>query len=524
MSHKTPGSTANSSMFAAEDTFLNAKRRPQISPNVSMRDRSAIPDLTANPQTDRASDANSSTYIPQLSNISSYTPIKPLVDSPFKSTMKSPKQGSTTLSFTNNTETNVSQSFLMSSPSLSNHQISSSSLLKDKVRQSQYDNSKLYLSSNSHSGLANPSIYQSSIFRSRRALNTPTLDGNRVLYQNVGSVPGSQSHLSGPNVSLPPVSGISSEGTTEDDLNSPYVEMALKRIVNRDQETRTVLVNGFLVLVYKFFLAVVRLFIASFQVHKINVISKNSEFYYYASYLNYLVYGILFFNIITSLIKLLKPEDKCLDLPLTDKQRKLLGLPLLSSNDDSDKGIIPPLPGTSSAKSSSSSLAPLSALDKPTVIKPMDNVKLSETSLQSISAGRDTSFAAMDISRSFASMNLTNHHLTGKFNNNNNNSANLSSYNQSRGLANSTSVYNRSTGYGGGPNTSSSELIKQRLLQSRQLGNNVASPNNAGIMSAVSGSPNRSILDQKIKRPSSKFLYDLKNGNDSGYVSDLSLY
>ncbi|GMG56300.1 unnamed protein product [Ambrosiozyma monospora] len=294
MSHKTPGSTANSSMFAPEDTFLNAKRRPQMtSPNVSMRDRPAIPDLTANPQTGRASDANASTYIPQLSNISSYTPIKPLVDSPFKSAMKSPKQGSTTLSFTNNTETNLSQSFLVSSPSLSNHQISSSSLLKDKIRQSQYDNSKLYSSSNSNPGLANPSIYQSSIFRSRRALNTPTLDGNRVLYQNIASVSGaSQSHLSGPNVSLPPVTGgISSEGTTEDDLNSPYVEMALKRIVNRDQETRTVLVNGFLVLVYKFFLAVVRLFIASFQVHKINVISKNSELYYYTSYLNYLVYG-----------------------------------------------------------------------------------------------------------------------------------------------------------------------------------------------------------------------------------------
>ncbi|GMG55771.1 unnamed protein product [Ambrosiozyma monospora] len=154
----------------------------------------------------------------------------------------------------------------------------------------------------------------------------------------------------------------------------------------------------------------------------------------------------------------------------------------------------------------------------------MDNVKLSETSLQSISAGRDTSFAAMDISRSFASMNLTNHHLTSKYNNNtNNNFANMSSYNQSRGLANSTSVYNRSTAYGGGSTTSSPELIKQRLLQSRQLGNNVASPNNTDIMSAVSGSPNRSILDQKIKRPSSKFLYDLRNGNDNGYVSDLSL-
>lgn len=62
----------------------------------------------------------------------------------------------------------------------------------------------------------------------------------------------------------------------------------------------------------------------------------------YVLYLQYFIQGVLATNILQALFYLVQPQDKYADLPMTDEQRELMGLPKLNKKTDIKNVPTPP--------------------------------------------------------------------------------------------------------------------------------------------------------------------------------------
>ncbi|KAG5359180.1 hypothetical protein CJU90_3914 [Yarrowia sp. C11] len=62
--------------------------------------------------------------------------------------------------------------------------------------------------------------------------------------------------------------------------------------------------------------------------------SDDSPYWTYLLYLQYFIQGVLATNILQALFYLVQPQDKYADLPMTDEQRELMGLPKLNKKTD----------------------------------------------------------------------------------------------------------------------------------------------------------------------------------------------
>ncbi|KAG7794823.1 hypothetical protein KL929_004594 [Ogataea haglerorum] len=331
MSFLTPtASSINGSYYTPdEDTFLQTRRRISFSNRETVNSSTPVASAHFTPSPRKP--------IPALSPIKSVgipnTPIKPLVSSPFKVPQSTkPLIYSTPLAGPNTP---------VKGPM--------SPLLRKKFQQ-QYPGTPKPSEKQSPQSI-NSNIYQRSIFKPRH--KSPLKESTTLPTQEKPA---------------------QVESKDESELQSPYVELALSRIVNRDAEIRTVIVNTLMMLLYRFFVAVIILLNVKFRLRDGTSLFP-AVLTQYSSYVNRTVYGILLFNIGVSSLRLMKPQDKCLDLPLTSRQRKLLGLPLVNGEAQEELG-----------------------------------VDRSEHKVLPGSPSRDvadTSLLALDISRSFANMNIS---------------------------------------------------------------------------------------------------------------------
>lgn len=291
--------------------------------------------------------------------ISPFIPIKSLVESPFKPTnhlSPASRIGSSL------PPASPSPSSLSSSPN-------AKSILKMKVRahQRQFQDSMNSMQSkfNLDSKQLNPETYLNSAFNSKRSNNGRNTNLMTHL-KNIGDNDDDDDDRRMKRISQLGKRSTSSTSTSViQDLDNPYFAEALGRIVNKELEIRKLMYGILIFLIYRFFRSIIRLFVytnpsvGEFS----NKLARNidtfgdsisnsndnlskfikwiSEFFTFenilktGAYVEYFMSFILGLIIITSSYRLLKPQDKCLDLPLSKAQRKILGLTL---EEDGSKG------------------------------------------------------------------------------------------------------------------------------------------------------------------------------------------
>lgn len=135
------------------------------------------------------------------------------------------------------------------------------------------------------------------------------------------------SSISGDFVRTPPntfTSASAEEPTGE--WQNPSMKKVLDRRSNKEKSAKKVVVNlGVLIVLY----------LASKLVKALNLTKHFSLFdqdavYNYASFFRYgwlAIHALLWYNIVVGAIQTAVPQDKCEDIPLTTRQRELLGLP-----------------------------------------------------------------------------------------------------------------------------------------------------------------------------------------------------
>lgn len=305
--------------MSEDDTFANARRRGHS--RTSSRTKTAntidIPSVA-----NRSNLFDDSNPVRPTSGISPYTPIKSLLSSPLKSSgfsSRRPMPSSTPL------DEGMIQPPLFSGAS-DVHSTTERSHIQRKT------NASTNNSYSKKSNLQTPKpkdktlfskIYARSAFGTRRP--TPevshSINRTRTPLQKTGHI-----HSN------------TTQAANDDSLDSPYMQIALGRIINRDQEIKRLLASFLSLLALKLVDALIRLAIVQMTIKG----SGSSSFYNDSKwsrifkYTHYIFYGFIVLNMLIATVRLLKPQDKCLDLPLTDRQRKILGLPALTSKDEYD--------------------------------------------------------------------------------------------------------------------------------------------------------------------------------------------
>lgn len=383
-----------SSFFSpAEDTFVNKR---STNKSFSLKNPNMLSSLPATadgrnePETDEVYERSvypetSLAHNLSATPISPYVPIKSLVESPFKASHahahSTPLVGSSS-SYYNSTNGIRTQTPLKQDP------MNADSLLKMKIKahQQQFQDNMNVMQAgfNLADKQVSEETYLNSAFKPRRS----TADVSMTHLKDIGSrKPGdriipndniSQGNTNGMKLPLEPLrmpgynDNISkhmsdSKGNMSvlQNLDDPYVAEALGRIVNKELEMRKLLYGTLTFLIYRFLRSIIRLFVYTNPVHakSLRALSKLmrdysssiqnerlasfvkwlsqlftfESFLRVGSYIEYMMSFILGTMIVATLYRLLKPQDKCLDLPLTRAQRKILGL-TTDSNDKSIEG------------------------------------------------------------------------------------------------------------------------------------------------------------------------------------------
>jgi nucleoporin POM34 len=348
----------NSSFFSTEeDTFATRRKQKVYQPpfSKSFNANTTVPGEVTNTNNltsigginANITSGNINVTLP-IGEISPQTPIKSLIDSPFRSSRIHSSPITT-------------QSPI---PQQSQHSTTNADqLLKSKIRSHQQKYSERFNSSYANmNGPVDNNTFLHSVFGTRSRARSMNGDQGMTNLRNIG--------LSASDVNLnplqtPPVTGIKSKSrrinehevhgqSPIQELDNPYVSEALRRIVNKETEARKLLFSILYFLVYRFVRSFVRLFVYTHPIigKSFNTVSANilnfadtmnernaaSIVQYFGkcltfdsilnttSYLEYFVNIFTAFVIISASYRLLKPKDKCLDLPLTKAQRKILGL------------------------------------------------------------------------------------------------------------------------------------------------------------------------------------------------------
>lgn len=375
---------ASSFFSPAEDTFLN-KRNPIQQSNLKNSNMlSSLPLPSTGKDQPELSDIYERTIYPETSlahnlsanPISPYVPIKSLVESPFKPSHA--HAHSTPLVGPSSSYYKETDGVGIQTPSKQDS-MNAESILKMKIkahqRQFQENMNTMQAGFNLTDKQVSQETYLNSAFKPRRSTAeismTHLKDIGSGNFQN-GATKNNNSN-NNINASLEPLRMSSYNGkisyTTDkkganisviQSLDNPYVAEALGRIVNKELEMRKLLYGTLAFLVYRFLRSIIKLFVytnpmvakssnklsrlidnfsKSIENEKVSLFVKwISQLFTFESVLkvgSYIEYfmGVIFAIIIVStLYRLLKPQDKCLDLPLSKAQRKILGL--VADNDE----------------------------------------------------------------------------------------------------------------------------------------------------------------------------------------------
>lgn len=375
--------STNSFVSSADDTFSRAR---------SVKANSKQLPAWAHSRENFSMDGNTSNIFDKSNpvhpseGITSFTPIKSLVSSPFRSSHTSPRRNDNltyddpTLGLTSmgtNGSKKVTEQLLdvanAKNVFFGDNQKRYSSL-KQKVQQKEkFHQHQLQVNmtpKKQEDTTLFSQIYDRSVFRSRRTTlgATPLLSANNTLSssfnKNVDHEQQSKTRKTDNNI----------------DLSSPYMKMALKRLINKKYEVGRLLICSLLFLFYRLICAIVALLRIKIELRSSFTQSRDTCIFTIITYVNYAIYAGLLFNILIAIIRLLKPQDKCLDLPLTDGQRKVLGLPLIHGSDDTD-------------------------MDEQSIIRKAETKE--GPPILKYSGSSNRSILDTDISRSFADMNIS---------------------------------------------------------------------------------------------------------------------
>lgn len=327
--------TSSSFFSPVDDTFINRKNR-NILTSRNNNDDGEYDDFNERSIYPETSLSHNLT----LNQVSPYMPIKTLIESPFK-----PVHAQST-PFKNLNQDNAESNLK----------------LKIKAHQRQFHDSINNMQSdvNFSAKPINKETYLNSVFNSRRSINNSNINNNNNNDKNLSHnniiplEPLRNSNLNNKNKFT--TDSKNSKHTLAQDLDNPYFNEAVGRIVNKEFEIRKLLFGILTFLIYRFFRSIIRLFVYTNPIfgnttnnisHKIELISENISNENMSKILKFISLSFSFDNIlkighyielifislfsiilITSIYRILKPQDKCLDLPLTVAQRKILGLTL----------------------------------------------------------------------------------------------------------------------------------------------------------------------------------------------------
>lgn len=113
------------------------------------------------------------------------------------------------------------------------------------------------------------------------------------------------------------------------DLENPYIKEAVARIVVRDVEKRRVIATIFAFLIWRLVKSLFGLLVLPLPPIHFDA-WFTLDLNWGVDVIQWVLYPVLIWNIISSVYRLAKPLDKCLDLPLTRQQRELVGLPQIN--------------------------------------------------------------------------------------------------------------------------------------------------------------------------------------------------
>ncbi|CAH2352796.1 hypothetical protein CLIB1423_08S01266 [[Candida] railenensis] len=143
---------------------------------------------------------------------------------------------------------------------------------------------------------------------------------------------------------------------------NPVVKEALARQVNKENEFRKCFLNVALVIVFRLFMSFLVFLKSVYEESRVQAqkyqytpsyVSKSSpniptssskiipssSFWLYGYLVKNGIYAFFIFNILLTFYRLLKTQDQCLDLQLSNKQREMLGLEAVHYQDDSEVAV-----------------------------------------------------------------------------------------------------------------------------------------------------------------------------------------
>lgn len=324
----------SSSIFSfSGDTFLSTKNRLKNKNVLPVPSEPSVHD-TLNLKNNTSHNNSISTSMSTTNRfhnlptheVSPYQPINPLIESPFK-------------------PSKFESSFIQAPrPVNNNDAVDGSNLLKMKIKAHQrmfQDNVKV----TSPIEIDNTTYLQSAFNSKRNYLSDPIKQ-----LKHINTSQGQAKKK--PELTI-----------LNKDINDPYFAEALGRIVNKEIELKKLLFSILVFAVYRFLRSIVRLFVytspmiaqtcktlstylsekaalsddlSSFILLKIATMCTFESLLNTGSYFELILTSILVFLIVTSFYRLLKPQDKCLDLPLTKAQRKILGLIIKEDSSEND--------------------------------------------------------------------------------------------------------------------------------------------------------------------------------------------
>lgn len=335
-----------SSFFSpVDDTFINRKRR-NISTLINNKDDVEYDDINERSIYPETSLSHNLTH----NQVSPYMPIKTLIESPFKPV------------------------YAQSTPfkNLNQDNAESNLKLKIKAHQRQFHDSLNNIQSdiNLSTQPISKETYLNSIFNSKRSTNNDSINNNnnsKINSSHSNIIPLESlrnSNLNNKNKFS--INTKNNKHTLAQDLDNPYFNEAVGRIVNKEFEIRKLLFGILIFLIYKFLRSIIRLFVYTNPIfgnttnnisHRIELVSENinneniskilklisisfsfDNILKIGHYIELILINLFSIILITSIYRILKPQDKCLDLPLTVAQRKILGLTLEENKDIKNEG------------------------------------------------------------------------------------------------------------------------------------------------------------------------------------------
>jgi nucleoporin POM34 len=115
---------------------------------------------------------------------------------------------------------------------------------------------------------------------------------------------------------------------------NPIMKQALTRQINKEYYLKKLLKNVLYLIFFTLIKSLVGKIIILYLAKRVYPPVDTSQYEIIFTIASRIIVSLFVINIIISILKLIKEQDQCLDLPLSDKQRQLIGLNIQDRDDD----------------------------------------------------------------------------------------------------------------------------------------------------------------------------------------------